>query len=33
VRDKALLDKLPPGKKIDFEFVQQGRDYVLTSAR
>jgi Cu(I)/Ag(I) efflux system periplasmic protein CusF len=33
VRDKTLLDRLPAGKKIDFEFVQQGRDYVITSAK
>jgi len=29
-RDKKLLEKLAPGKKIEFEFVQQDRDYVLT---
>ena len=33
VKDKALLGKLSSGKKIEFEFVQQGRDYVITSAR
>jgi Cu(I)/Ag(I) efflux system periplasmic protein CusF len=33
VEDKALLGKLSSGKKVDFEFVQQGRDYVITSAR
>jgi Cu(I)/Ag(I) efflux system protein CusF len=33
VKDKALLDKLPPGKKVDFEFVQQGKDYVVTAVR
>jgi Cu/Ag efflux protein CusF len=32
LKDKALLDRLHAGKKIDFEFVQQGRDYVITSA-
>lgn len=31
VKDEALLDRLHAGKKIDFEFVQQGRDYVITS--
>ena len=31
VKDKALLNKLQPGKKIDFEFVQQGR--VITSVK
>jgi len=32
VKDKALFDKLSSGKKTEFEFVQQGRDYVITSA-
>ena len=31
VKDKALLDKLQPGKKVEFEFMQQGKDYVITS--
>jgi Cu(I)/Ag(I) efflux system protein CusF len=33
VKDKTLLDKLPAGKKVEFEFVQQGRDYVITSVK
>lgn len=33
VKDNALLGRLSPGKKIDFEFVQQGRDYVIVSAK
>lgn len=33
VKDKALLEKLPPGKKIEFEFVQQGKDYVITGVK
>jgi Cu(I)/Ag(I) efflux system periplasmic protein CusF len=33
VKDKALLGKLSSGKKIEFEFVQQGRDYVIVSAK
>jgi len=33
VKDKALLDKLQPGKKIEFEFVQQGKDYVVTAVK
>ena len=33
VKDKALLGKLSSGKKVDFEFVQQDRDYVITSAK
>ena len=30
VKDKALADKLKPGAKVDFEFVQEGKDYVVT---
>jgi Cu(I)/Ag(I) efflux system protein CusF len=30
VKDKALLDKLQAGKKVEFDFVQQGRNYVIT---
>ena len=33
VKDKTLLDKLQPGKKVEFEFVQQGRDYVITGVK
>ncbi|HET7765951.1 MAG TPA: copper-binding protein [Burkholderiales bacterium] len=33
VKDKALLGKFSRDKKVEFEFVQQGRDYVITSAR
>jgi len=33
VKDKALLDKLQPGKKVEFEFVQQGKDYVITTVK
>ena len=33
VRDKALLEKLQPGKKAEFEFVQQGKDYVITAVK
>ena len=33
VKDKALLDKLKADKKIEFEFVQQGKDYVITSVK
>jgi Cu(I)/Ag(I) efflux system protein CusF len=33
VNDKALLGTLSSGKKVEFEFVQQGRDYVIVSAR
>ena len=33
VKDKALLGKLAPEKKVEFEFMQQGSDYVITSAK
>ena len=33
VKDKALLGKLAPEKKIEFEFVPQGRDYIITSVK
>jgi Cu(I)/Ag(I) efflux system periplasmic protein CusF len=31
VRDKALLKKMKQGDQAEFEFVQQGKDYVVTS--
>jgi len=30
-RDKALFGKLAPGAKIEFDFVQEGEDYVVTA--
>lgn len=33
VADKALLEKLAADKKIDFEFEQRGKDYIITSIR
>lgn len=33
VKEKALLNKLQPGTKIEFEFVQQGKDYVITAVK
>jgi Cu(I)/Ag(I) efflux system protein CusF len=33
VKDKALLDKLAVDKKVDFEFVPEGKDYVVTSVK
>ena len=29
-KDRKMLDKLTPGKKVEFEFVQQDKDYILT---
>ena len=33
VQDKALVDKLGQGKKVEVEFEQRGKDYVITSAK
>jgi len=33
VQDKALMDKLAQGKKVEVEFEQRGKDYVVTSAK
>ena len=33
VKDKALMDKLSQGKKVDVEFEQRGKDYVITSVK
>ena len=33
VKDKALMEKLAVDKKVEFEFVQQGKEYVVTSVK
>jgi Cu(I)/Ag(I) efflux system periplasmic protein CusF len=33
VKDKAMLGKLKKDQKVDFEFVQRGKDYVVTSVK
>jgi len=33
VKDKALLGKFSQDKKVEFEFVEQGSAYVITSAK
>ena len=33
VKDKALLDKLAVGKKVDFDFEQSGKGYVVTAVK
>jgi Cu(I)/Ag(I) efflux system periplasmic protein CusF len=33
VGDKALLEGVQPGKKVEFEFAQQGSSYVITKIR
>ena len=32
-RDKKVLEGLKPGQKIEFDFVQQGKDYVVTKVK
>ena len=33
VQDKALLDKIAKDTKVDFEFVQEGKQYVITAIK
>ena len=33
VTDKSLFDKLTVNKKIDFEFVEEGRAYIVTAVK
>jgi|SRR4051812_34876737 Cu(I)/Ag(I) efflux system protein CusF len=33
VKDKAMLEKMKKDQKVDFEFVQQGKDYVVTGVK
>jgi Cu(I)/Ag(I) efflux system protein CusF len=33
VKDKAMLDKLAEGKKVEFELTQDGNQYVITSIK
>jgi Cu(I)/Ag(I) efflux system protein CusF len=33
VQDKAMLDKVKKDQKVDFEFVQKGKDYIVTSVK
>lgn len=33
VKDKVLLDKLTVDRKVEFDFRQQGKDYVVTAVR
>ena len=32
-KDKKLLSGLKPGQKVQFEFIQQDRDYILTKVK
>ena len=33
VRDKAVMEKMRKDQNVDFEFVQQGKDYVVTGVK
>ena len=33
VKDKAMLDKLGAGKKVEFEFEARGKDHVMTNVK
>jgi Cu(I)/Ag(I) efflux system protein CusF len=33
VKDKKMLEKLAPEKKVEFQFEQRGSDYVITSIK
>ena len=33
VGDKTLLNKLGDGKKVEFEFMRNDKDYVITSVK
>ena len=33
VKDKMLQDKLTDGKKVEFEFMQEGQDYLITAVK
>jgi Cu(I)/Ag(I) efflux system protein CusF len=33
VKDKMLFEKLAADKKVDFEFSQQGSEYVVTAVK
>ena len=32
-KDKAMLDKVKPGAKVEFSFVQSGKDYIVTEIK
>jgi Cu(I)/Ag(I) efflux system periplasmic protein CusF len=32
-KDKKLLENVKQGDKVDFEFIQQGKDYVVTAVK
>jgi Cu/Ag efflux protein CusF len=32
-KDKAMLDKVKQGDKVEFSFVQSGKDYIVTEIK
>ena len=32
-KDKQLVEAVKPGQKVEFDFVQEGRDYVITGLK
>lgn len=32
-KDKAMLDQVKPGAKVEFSFVQSGKDYIVTDIK
>jgi len=32
-KEKSMVEKLKPGQKVDFSFVQNGKDYVITDIK
>jgi Cu(I)/Ag(I) efflux system periplasmic protein CusF len=32
-KDKKILDGIKPGAKVEFEFIQQGKNYVITAVK
>jgi Cu(I)/Ag(I) efflux system periplasmic protein CusF len=32
-KDKKLLEKVKQGEKVEFEFIQQGKDYIVTAVK
>ena len=33
VKDKKALEKIEPEKKVEFQFIEQGSDYIITSIK
>jgi len=33
IKDKSLMERMKKDQKVDFEFIQDGRDYVVTAVK